>query len=165
MLILNINIKKGQKFIVFALFLINLINLFLILFMIFIEHKNTHRVAIWLLVFTFLPILGFLIYLLLGVGIVFKKKRLLKIYKNNLISRNNLRNNFLQLNGKYNELQKFNLINNNSLLLTNENIDIFTNGIETFEKLKDDIKNAKESIYILSYIIADDNIGGEIKIY
>lgn len=163
MLILNINIKKGQKFIVFALFLINLINLFLILFMIFIEHKNTHRVAIWLLVFTFLPILGFLIYLLLGVGIVFKKKRLLKIYRNNLISRNNLRNNFLQLNGKYNELQKFNLINNNSLLLTNENIDIFTNGIETFEKLKVDIKNAKESIYILSYIIADDNIGGEIK--
>lgn len=147
----------------FAFFLINLINVLLILFMIFIEHKNTHRVAIWLLVFTFLPIVGFLIYILLGIGIVFKKNRLLKIYNNTLISRKNLKDNFQQIKSSYNELQKFNLINNNSLLLKNQKIDIFTNGEDTFEKLKKDIKNAKNSIYILSYIFADDNIGSEIK--
>lgn len=147
----------------FAFFLINLINLFLIIFMIFIEHKNTHRVAIWLLVFSFLPIIGFLFYILLGIGITYKKKRLLKIYHENLICRNNFRNNFEQIKGNFNELQRFNLINNNSLILSNEYINIFTNGKDTFEKIKNDIVNAKQSIYILSYIFADDNIGGEIK--
>ncbi|MBE5746284.1 MAG: hypothetical protein E7359_03250, partial [Clostridiales bacterium] len=147
----------------FAFFLINLINLILICFMIFIEHKNTHRIAIWLLIFSFLPIIGFLFYFLLGVGVLFKKKRLFKIYNNNLIVRNNLRNNYNLITGNNFSLQKYNLINNNSLLLKNEKIDIFTNGIDAFEKIKKDIMNAKQNIYILSYIFADDKIGKEIK--
>lgn len=149
----------------FALFFValNLINLCLIILMIFLEHKNTHRIAIWLLVFSFLPLIGFLIYVLLGIGVIFKNKRLFKIYDGTLITKNNLKANYKKINGKFCELQRFNLINNNSLLLSNQNIDIFTDGNSTFEQIKKDIKNAKKCIYILSYIFADDIIGNEIK--
>jgi len=147
----------------FALFLINIINLCLILFMIIFEHKKMYRVALWLLVFTVLPILGFLIYILIGIGVIRKNKKLKQVYNYNLIFKNNIKQNFKQIKGKYYEIQKFNLLNNNSLLLNNEKVEIFTNGIETFESIKKSLNSAKQNIYILSYIFADDIIGKEIK--
>jgi len=147
----------------FALFLLNLINLCLILFMIIFEHKKLYRVALWLLTFTLLPIIGFLIYLLFGFGVIFKNKKLKQVYKYNLLFKNNKKENYKTIKGQYNEIQKFNLLNNNSLLLGNEKVEIFSNGIDTFEKIKEDIIKAKKSIYILSYIFADDGIGKEIK--
>ena len=131
--------------------------------MIIFEHKKLYRVALWLLVFTLLPVLGFLIYLLIGVGVIRKNTKLKQIYSFNLNFRNNIKQNYKTINDKHAEIQKFNLLNNNSLVLTNEKVEVFTNGIETFENIKKDIINAKHSIYILSYIFASDSIGNEIK--
>lgn len=148
----------------FALFfIVNLINLCLILFMIIFEHKKLYRLSLWLLIFTILPLLGFLIYLLFGVGVLFKNKKLKLSFNNNLISKNNIKKNYKKISGKFEKIQKFNLINNNSLLLSNEKVEIFTNGEETFNSIKKDLLNAKKNIYILSYIFASDNIGNEIK--
>ena len=156
-------IKKGKHLYMFTLFLINIINLFLILFMIIFEHKKLYQVTIWFLVFTLLPIVGFLVYLLLGAGVISKNKRLKQIYSYNLIYKNNIKQNFNKIKGKYSEIQKFNLINNNSFLVANEKVEIFTDGIDTFNKIKEDLVKAKSNIYILSYIFADDKIGAEIK--
>lgn len=160
---MNTKQKKGKNLIMFALFLLNLINLCLILFMIIFEHKKLNRVALWLLVFTTLPILGFLLYLLLGFGVIKKNKKLMQIYNYNLIYKNNIKNNFQNIRGKFSEIQKFNLLNNNSLVLNNEKVEIYSNGKDTFNKIKEDLLKAKNNIYILSYIFADDIIGQEIK--
>ena len=147
----------------FALFLLNIINLCLILFMIIIERKKLYRLALWLLVFILFPILGFLLYLLFGAGVIRKKRKLQKVYSYNLIYKSNIKQNFKSMKGRHAEVQKFNLLNNYSTVLTNEKVEIFSNGITTFNQIKEDMLKAKNNIYILSYIFADDQIGNEIK--
>ena len=44
----------------------------------------------------------------------------------------------------------------------NNSVEIFTNGHSKFERLKDDIRNAKEFIFIQYYIYSDDRLGNEI---
>ena len=58
-------------------YFIFLINIVLAFFMVFIEHKRLHRVAIWLFVFSILPIIGFILYVLLGVGVFNRNKKFL----------------------------------------------------------------------------------------
>jgi len=139
-------------------FIINLINLLLTNFMIFIEHKRLHRVAIWLFVFALLPIVGFLIYLLIGIGVIKKTSKFLNINFYHPINNFNLNN--LKLN---NSNVKFNILNHSALCLDNKNIEIFSYGTEFFNTLKKDILNSKHCIYLLSYIFANDIIGNEIK--
>lgn len=134
--------------------------------MIFIEHKNPHRVAIWLLAFTFFPIVSFVIYFLLGIGLRFKAKKILQVEKKlSLLSKTNLRNNLKKINSQnhyHKELINFNLLNNFSPLLQCDKIDIFSSGINFIDDLKKHILCAKKSIYIFSYIFASDVVGNEI---
>ncbi len=44
----------------------------------------------------------------------------------------------------------------------NNSVEIFTDGNTKFQRLKDDIRNAKEFIFIQYYIYNDDHIGNEI---
>lgn len=146
--------------------LINSINLVLIFYMIFMEHKKPHRVAIWLLAFVFVPIISFILYFLLGIGLKFKAKKIISVEKQlNLISKSNLRKNLREINSQnfvYKEIMTFNLINANSLLLKCENLKIFSSGKDFVEDLKKQIFLAKKSIYIFSYIFASDIVGSEI---
>ena len=112
----------------FALFLIYFINLLLIFFMIFCEQKRLHRVAIWLLIFTLFPIISFLIYLLLGIGVTNKKKKKLSIYKSCQIFKWNIKREFENINSDFKNLQQFNLLNHNALVFQNESIKIFTDN-------------------------------------
>lgn len=146
-----------------ALFLIiNLINLILIFFMIICEHKHLHRVAIWLLVFALLPIIGFLIYLILGTSVINAKKKLIKITDKSLLNKKNLRENYFSIKGNFSDIEKFNLINANSLVLNNEYVKVFSYGNEFFNDLRKTLKTANNFIMIFSYIFADDNIGKEV---
>lgn len=149
----------------FTLFIIiNIINLILIMFMIFVEHKRLHRLAIWLLVLSLLPILGFIIYILLGIGVIKKKQKYLTIANNLRINKLNLKSNIKLINNNKNKkIITFNAINSNSLYLSNKNIDIFTNAQLLLKSIKQDFLRAKKSIYLLSYIFCDDKVGKEIK--
>lgn len=149
----------------FTLFIIiNIINLVLIMFMIFVEHKRLHRLAIWLLVLSLLPILGFIIYLLLGVGVIKKKQKYLMITNTSRINKLNLKTNVCLINNNENKrIITFNAVNSNSLYLSNKNIDIFTNAQLLLYSIKQDFLKAKKSIYLLSYIFCDDKVGNEIK--
>lgn len=153
----------------FVFFLILIINILFTLIMVVYEHKRLHRVAIWLFVFTSLPIIGFIFYLLFGVGVINRKKKYLQIKKEKYLSKINLKNNKNQIDNSefFNEELKnimgFNLINSDSLILDNEEIKIYNDGIKTFESIKNSIKNANECVYLFSYIFSDDKIGTEIK--
>lgn len=146
----------------FAFFFINLINIILIIFMVFVEHKRLHRVAIWLLIFSLLPIVGFLLYLIFGIGLPFRRKKERMIFDDSLIRKRLILENRNNISTKFSEIIAFNLLNNNSLCLKNEEINIFTSGNEFFCDLEKEIKKAKRNIYIFSYIIKDDIIGEKL---
>ena len=146
--------------------IINFINLILIAYMVFAEHKKPHRVAIWILVFTFLPIVGFLVYFLFGIGLKFRAKRILKSeQKMNLLTKKNLHYNLKKVNKQnlyYKDIINFNILNNFSPLLQCENLRIFTLGTDFVEDLKTEISKATKTIYIFSYIFASDIVGNEL---
>lgn len=146
----------------FVLFLINIVNILLIIFMVIVEHKRLNRVAIWLLIFSCFPILGFVFYILFGVGVISRKqKKALYLNKSAIRKKIEIENR----EKSYKEFDRkidFNLLNNGALLLKNEKIDIFTSGQDYFFDLEKEIRNSKRNIYISSYIIKDDYIGRKL---
>ena len=140
--------------------------------MIFIERKKTQSIVSWLLILTFLPIIGFILYLLVGSGLSYKtrtmlkKKRLYQKEYDEFIAKQKER-----LQGKkYKNIEEanlsnfllFNLNNSNSAIFKNNKIKIFTNGEDKISALKKDLLNAKHSINLLYYIFASDEVGKEI---
>ncbi|MBO4412441.1 MAG: cardiolipin synthase [Clostridia bacterium] len=148
------------------------INILCVLAMIFIERKKPQIIVSWLVTMTFLPILGFILYVLIGSGLSYKTKRMLKtkrLYQkeyNDAIKaqKHRLSNkNFKDENEK--ELFPFllfNLNNASSAYYKYNNVRLFTNGEDKITALKKDLLKAKHSINMLYYIFADDAVGNEI---
>ena len=59
-------------------FVVFCLNILCVLAMIFVERKKPQIIVSWLIVLTFFPILGFLLYILIGSGLSYKTKRMLK---------------------------------------------------------------------------------------
>ncbi len=157
-----------------AMLVIYVLNTLLALAMIFIEKKQTSSVIAWLSVMTFLPILGFIFYILFGSGLGVRTRLMLK--KTNLANVINKRElediikthnyefnaNTSVLLNKYSNLIKFNYNWANSILTDKNKVQFFNNGMDKFNALKKDIMNAKNHIHLDYYIFANDEIGREI---
>ena len=164
------------------------VNVVLMFFMIFFQQKRPHRIFIWLLVFFALPIIGFLLYILFGVGVFNRKKKLSQTLNNSFLEKQNLK---LNVKNKLKENSKINLQNNkkfrknkiktenldsgkyvNAMIFNaslhrgeitkNESVEIFRDGIRAFEEIINSIRKAKKFIFVQSYIFASDEIGTKI---
>ena len=111
--------------------LINLLNILFILYLIFIERKNYRSLILWIITFISFPIVGWIIFLMLGRG-----PRLKRNY----------------INSEINEVTYFN------------EVKYFSSGVSLFNSLIEDIKKAKTSIHIESYIFRDDVFTKELII-
>ena len=147
-------------------------NIVLAITVIFLERKNASSAWAWLLILYFLPLIGFLLYLLLGRQL--RKKHLFRwdgrknIGIDKLISyqidavktgKLDYRINHVE---EYNQLIYMNLTSSNAVLTQDNDVKIFTDGMDKFEALIEDIKNAKEHIHIQYYIFKLDNLGTRI---
>lgn len=137
------------------------------------DTEDTGKALAFLLVITFVPIVGILIYLLLGVN--YRKR---KIFENKSINNKSF---FKKLNPdsenkskeiidnlpvsmahgkKMMEL----LINEIGSPVSNDNeVKILINGEKKFPELIKDLENAKDHIHIEYYIFEDDTIGRTIE--
>lgn len=136
--------------------------------MIFIERKKPNIIIAWIMVLTFLPIIGFVIYALVGSGLSYKTKRMIKRmnlqqkdYLEFVNSQKKIFSNKLK-NDNYADLILFNLNNSNSAYFDNNTVRVFLNGEDKIASLKRDLERAKTSINMLYYIFADDTVGNEI---
>ena len=62
------------------------------------------------------------------------------------------------LAGGYADLVLYNLEVAGSVLTLNNHVEIFTDGVEKFKDLKEELKNAKRYIHIQYYIIKNDEL-------
>ncbi|PTF04293.1 cardiolipin synthase [Staphylococcus devriesei] len=150
-------------------FLLNLIFAFVIIFM---ERRSAGSIWAWLLVLVFLPVIGFMLYLLLGRQIqrdqIFKLKKedckeLEMIVDEQIEALES--DDFSKGNHqivKFKEMVRMLLFNNAAFLTTDNNIKIFTDGNAKFNSLIEDIKNAQDYIHIQYYIFKSDNLGRRI---
>ncbi|MFC3418833.1 cardiolipin synthase [Salinicoccus hispanicus] len=145
------------------------INFLFAIGLIFLERRSAQSIWAWLFVLFFLPIFGFIIYILFGRTIY--NQNIFKINEEDKVGLEHLVKD--QLDELRNEDQKFShevadehrkiirmlLYNNQSFLTMNNSIETFTDGNEKFERLLSDIRNAKDHIHFQYYILKLDGIG------
>lgn len=150
-------------------FSVVILNIFLAITIIFLERRNISSTWAWIMVLFFIPVFGFILYLILGQK--FKKRKLSKLIgvNTNLVEQMliehqlKLQTGALLANDKeasqYSDLILMNL-NTNYSMFTNENdLQIFTDGYDKFESLIQDIKAAKHHIHLEYYIFRNDSTG------
>ena len=142
---------------------------------VFFERRNPSSTWAWLLVLLFVPVLGFIIYMVFGRNSRREKMFLKKeeydrsVYHNDVESvRKNreqkqiIRNNEpLIENAHVTDLVHMHL-NSGSWLTFNNQIDYFNNGKDKFDALIEDIRNAKKHIHLEYYIWRGDDLGARL---
>ena len=152
--------------------LITMLNILLAMTVIFLERKDASSTWAWILVLFFLPVVGFILYLLLGRQL--RKKHLFRWEGRKDIGIEKLINYQITAlkEGKlefreeqiehFKELVYMNLATNNAVLTQDNAVQIFDDGSDKFEALIQDILIAKDHIHIQYYIFKLDNLGSRI---
>lgn len=134
------------------------------IFVVLSENRNPIRSLSWVIALIFLPGIGLIFYLFFG--------RSLKGM--HLISRRNKRKLFHNRSSKRVDINDLTLTKDEKQIIKlthnvsrypftqNNEIEIYTDGPSKFRDLKEDLKNAKESILLQYYIFQDDKLGQEI---
>src|SRR5690606_1943468 len=152
--------------------LVMVLNIVFAVIVIFRERRDASSTWAWLLVLFFIPVLGFIMYLILGRNltrdhlfqwddlkksgieqVVEKQKELIRTEKFHFSD---------QVTAENKDLIYMNLVNDQALFTKNNAVEVFVDGQEKFRSLFQDIENAKESIHLQYYIIKNDNLGRKL---
>ncbi|MFS0639050.1 cardiolipin synthase [Mesobacillus foraminis] len=153
--------------------LILVLNIIFAVFVIFQERRDASSTWAWLLVLFFIPVLGFIMYLLLGQNLsrsrLFKweDKKKIGIEQSLDIQLKNIRSGQFEF---HNEPERFSqeliymhLLGNDAPMTRDNSVEIFTDGNDKFNQLLNDIKSARHHIHLQYYIIKNDNLGKRIR--
>lgn len=129
------------------------------------ENRNPLKTISWVLVLLLLPLVGLLFYYFFGED--HRKKRLISRKMHKKINRKTLERTELletlhppqQYSGLVNLLNKL----KDSPLYGGNKITFYTNGIDKFEALFEEMRKAKKHIHLQYYIFMDDEIGNKTK--
>lgn len=143
------------------------INILLAITIVFFERRDPKTIWTWLLVLYFIPVLGFLLYLLIGQDMrkskMFKNKELEDVVQSAVLKQEQKVKNKRIFNddgklSRYHDLVMYNLAAAKSVYTDDNDVEIYTDGKEYFAHLYEAISTAKEFIHIQSYIIKNDEL-------
>lgn len=147
------------------------INMIFAIIIVFFQRKEPKSSWAWLLILYFIPIIGFIFYLLAGTD-VHKRKMFKNKEVEDRISDVVRRQEYHAYSGSlekldprlkgYSDLVLYNLETQGAMLSSNNDIKIFSDGKEKFAALKEDIRNAKEFVHLQYYIFKKDEVFEEI---
>lgn len=139
---------------------------------VFFQRRDPKSVWAWLLLLYFVPVLGFIFYLLLGQD--FHKRKMFKIKEVEDHLSEAIRQQEHQLKTAelekldegikgYTDLIMYNLETAGSVLINDNDVDILVDGTDKFRSLVEDIQKAEHFIHIQYYIIKNDVLFQTIK--
>ena len=146
---------------------------------IFFERKKPSEIISWILVMSFLPGIGFILYLLIGetaslkMASRFGQKRLFddtwRKKRNSMAVTARLpataaamepgAENYSGVAGKHSDIIEMISRQSASRLTTDNNVDVFTDAKDKFDALYNDIKGAKKSVHLLYFTFNADIVG------
>ena len=150
-----------------------LINIFLALVIVFFQRRSPQTVWTWLLLLYFIPILGFVMYLIIGQD--FHKSRMFKAKEiegelkyavrrqEETIYYKRLRMANPEMS-RFKDLILYNLEAGEAVLTDNNDIRVYTDGKEKFRALIEEMKQAKRYIHMQYYIIRNDELWLEVRV-
>lgn len=143
------------------------INLILSVIIVFFQRRDPKAVWTWLLALYFIPIFGFLFYLIFCQD--YRKSRMFRVKevedRLNISIKN--QEDFIKkydltlsdpLNRDYEDLVLYNLETSGAVLTVNNEVEIFTDGEKKFTDLRQEMRNARRYIHIQYYIIKNDEL-------
>lgn len=140
---------------------------------IFLESKNPSKTVAWLLMLFIVPVVGFVLYILLGQNIRKKYKFRKKKYCDfkHLTANANTQKELLKETNVFksneshvkNRLINLLLKNSDSPFTVNNKTEILTDGIATYDSIIKALEKAEKHIHLEYYIIRCDNIGNKIR--
>jgi cardiolipin synthase len=149
--------------------IILLANILLAAVLIFMERRNVGATWAWLMVLLFLPVLGFLLYLVFGQKLT--KRKLYKLqdgefsHYNSAVARQMklLENGTFRVREpameKHRDMIYMNVVSDGALYTENNSVRIFTEGQALFEDMLAEIERAREHVHLLYYIYRKDDLG------
>ncbi|WP_339165567.1 cardiolipin synthase [Siminovitchia sp. FSL H7-0308] len=155
---------------IISIFLI--LNIVLAGFVVFLERRDAGATWAWLLVLFFIPVVGFVLYLIFGQNL--SRKKIFDWKDQNKIGIMEITENQIQLlrsgnfpfhgnkAAQYKDLIYMLLVNDSAVLTQDNHVDIFTDGNEKFEALMDDIRSAKDHVHLVYYIMRSDDLGNKL---
>ncbi|SHK00910.1 cardiolipin synthase [Desulforamulus aeronauticus] len=153
--------------------IITILNIFLAIIVIFMERRNIAETWAWLMVLLFLPVLGFILYLIFGQNMSRRKLYKLKEEEQSIVL-NILGSQWDQFSqnqypfcdpeaAAYQDMIMMNLSSGMALYTQDNSVDVFTDGKEKFEALFKTIEEARDHIHLMYYIFIDDDIGRRLR--
>ena len=153
-------------------FIILVGNIILSGLIVFFERRNPSSTWAWLLVLLFVPVLGFIVYMVFGRNSRREKMFLKKeeydrsVYRNDVAAvrknreqKKKIRNNEQLVENEYVADLIHMHLNSGSWMTFNNQVDYYNNGKDKFEALIEDIRNAKKHIHLEYYIWRGDGLG------
>lgn len=129
-----------------------------------LENRNPPKTIAWILVLTFLPLVGIVLYFLFGEN----HRRIRGLNKKLEIEPGSIEMLSAGIpdstapGSKYRRLSILLRKIDYAAVLGGNRIDFFSDGASKFEQLFTDIENAKEHVHLMYYKIADDRIGSRL---
>lgn len=149
-----------------------LLNLAFAAAVVFLERRDIGTTWAWLLVLFFIPLIGFIVYLLFAQNLSRSKLFKWEVFRKSAVSRLSETQKSLLYAGKFhaaNESAAGNLdlihlhaINNHAVYSEDNSVELMIEGAEKFGRLLDDIKQAQEHIHVQYYILKRDAIGKKL---
>ncbi len=148
------------------------LNILFAILLVFFERRNPTSTWLWLMVLTFLPGVGFILYLFIGQDL--SKKRMFKTKEEEDYCFRDLASLQEEQMGKdeyryrdpnymrYEDLIKMHLISSDSFFTQDNNVEIFFDGEDKFKALLESIENAEHYIHLQYYIFKSDGLGKEV---
>ncbi|HLS60014.1 MAG TPA: cardiolipin synthase [Virgibacillus sp.] len=156
----------------YLLAFIMVFNLVLAFTVIFFERKHASSTWAWLMVLFFIPIAGFILYLIFGRKLsghqifTWDTKSKLGVKKEVKSQIRAIENNEFTFKDKgltdYKDLYYLHLKNNDAIYSQDNKVDIYTDGKDKFAALVNDLENAQDHIHLLYYIIRNDELGNKV---
>lgn len=156
------NVVAGMRWIMDHLLFLNAL---LSIAIVFFQRRDPKTVWTWLLVLYFIPVLGFVLYLLLGQDMRKRKMFRMKEMEDHLNAQIQKQEDSIfhnecvvsdQLLEDYHDLVLYNLEASQAAYSEDNKVTIYTNGNDKFDALIEAIDSAEKFIHIQYYIIKND---------
>lgn len=142
-----------------------ILNFLFAVVIVFFERKSPKSVWAWLLLLFFIPVVGFVFYLLVGTDLRKQKMFRAKEFRDNIHETLHRQEHFLKRVdmesetsefSRYADLVLYNMKTSGAVLTNDNDLNILTEGNALFERMLADMRGAQSFIHIQYYILKDD---------
>lgn len=159
--LLNIQVPFWISLGIFIIYAVTILSCIIVVLS---ENRNPIRSLAWVIALIFLPLIGLVFYLFFGRSLkgqhILSDKNKRRLLSN--MSFNSADISTDRLSSQEKQIIKLARNTCSTWYTQNNKLEIYTEGNSKFKALKEDLRNAKRSIYLQYYIFQDDTLGQEI---